>query len=220
MKINPSKSKIMIFNKSKRYDFPPEFSFQNGVNLDVVNETKLLGLIISSDLRWFSNTKAIYNKAMSKMWLIRRMKVLKLEPDLIFDYYIKEIRVLAEQGVAIWNSGITRSQITELEKIQKVALKIILGDLYTSYKTSCDLFKIDTLSTRRLQLCTQFAIKLYKSDRSHNFFKHSNQLSKTRAEQPLLVENLCNTERAYNAPHNYLTRLVNQNQSKIKRNGK
>ena len=145
------------------------------------------------------------------MCLRGRMKVLKL------DYYIKKIRVLAEQGVAIWNSGITRSQISELEKIQKVALKIILGDLYTSYKTSCDLFKIDTLSTRRLQLCTQFAIKLYKS---HNFFNHSNQLSKTRAEQPLLVENLCNTKRAYNAPHNYLTRLVNQNQSKIKRNRK
>ena len=30
MKINSSKSKIMIFNKSKKYDFPPEFSFQNG----------------------------------------------------------------------------------------------------------------------------------------------------------------------------------------------
>ena len=115
MKINSSKSKIMIFNKSKKYDFPPEFSFQNGVNLDLVNETKLLGLIISSDLRWYSNTKAIYNKAMSKMWLIRRMKVLKLEPDLIFDYYVKEIRVLAEQGVVIWNSGLTRSQIIELE---------------------------------------------------------------------------------------------------------
>ena len=73
----------------------------------------MLGLIISSDLRWYSNTKAIYDKAMSKMWLIRRMKVLKLEPELIFDFYVKEIRVLAEQGVVIWNSGLTRSQLTE-----------------------------------------------------------------------------------------------------------
>ena len=157
---------------------------------------------------------------MSKMWLIRRMKVLKLEPDLIFDYYVKEIRVLAEQGVVIWNSGLTRSQIIELEKIQKVALKIILGEQYTTYKTACDFFKIDTLSTRRLKLCTQFAIKLYKSDKSFNFFKHAKKFAKTRSEQPLLVENLCNTKRAYNAPHNYLTRLVNQNQAKIKQNRK
>ena len=49
------------------------------------------------------------------MWLRGRMKVLKLEPELIFYYYIKKIRVLAEQGVAILNSGHTRSQVTEPE---------------------------------------------------------------------------------------------------------
>ena len=220
MKINQSKSKVMIFNKSKKYDFPPEFSFQNGELLEVLNETKLLGLIISSDFRWFSNTKAIYSKAMSKMWLIRRMKVLKLEPKLIIDYYIKEIRALAEQGVPIWNSGITKSESNDIEKIQKIALKIILGDQYESYKSACNFFKIDTLSTRRLKLSTQFAIKLYKSDKSDRFFKHVNKAVKTRTDQPLVIENFCNTTKAYNAPHNYLTRLVNQNKSKIMRNRK
>ena len=53
------------------------------------------------------------------------MKALKLEPDIIVDYYLNEIRVLAEQGVAIWNGGLTKNQIRDLEKIQKVALKII-----------------------------------------------------------------------------------------------
>ena len=64
-----------------------------------MKETRLLGPILSSDLRWHSNTRAMYNKARAKMWLRRRMKILKLEPQLIFYYYIKEIRVLAEQGV-------------------------------------------------------------------------------------------------------------------------
>ena len=53
---------------------------------------------------------------------------MQLEPNIIFDYYIKEVRVLAEQGVAIWNSGLTKAQISDIEKIQKVALKIILGE--------------------------------------------------------------------------------------------
>jgi hypothetical protein len=34
---------------------------------------------------------------MSKMWLVLRMKLLKLEPDIIIDYEIKEIVVLAAQ---------------------------------------------------------------------------------------------------------------------------
>ena len=110
MKINESKSKIMIFNKSRKYDFPPEFSFSNGENLEVLEETRLLGLVLTSDLRWAANTRSIYTKAMGKMWLLRRMIKLKLEPKIVCDYYIKEIRVLAEQGVSIWNSGLTWKQ--------------------------------------------------------------------------------------------------------------
>ena len=34
MKINESKSKIMIFNESRKYDFPPEFAIKNGEILE------------------------------------------------------------------------------------------------------------------------------------------------------------------------------------------
>ena len=136
MKINSSKSKIMIFNKSRNYDFPPEYSFKDGQNLEVLEDTKLLGIQLSTDLRWSSNTQTVYGRAMSKMWLLRRMKLLKLEPIIILDYYVKEIRVLAEQGVPIWNSGLTKGQVKDLEKIQKVALKIILADEYQLHEVT------------------------------------------------------------------------------------
>jgi hypothetical protein len=119
MKINESKSKRMIFNKSRKNDFPPEFSFSNGENLEVLEETRLLGLVLSSDLRLAANTRSIYIKAMGKMWLLRRMIKLKLEPKIVCDYYIKEIRVLAEQGVSIWNSGLTKGQVSDLEKSER-----------------------------------------------------------------------------------------------------
>ena len=142
MKINEAKSKVLIFNKSRKFDFPPEFAFQNNEMLEVLEETRLLGLILTSDLRWQANTQSICTKTMSKMWLLRRMKAMKMEPELIFDYYLKEIRVLAEQSVPIWNSGLTKLQVNELEKIPKVALRIILGDGYQSYEIACSKFKI------------------------------------------------------------------------------
>ena len=114
MKINENKSKVMIFNKSRKFDFPPELSFSNGDLLECLEETKLLGIQLQSSLKWNSNTSAMYTKAMSKMWLLRRMKGLKLEPTLILDYYIKEIRPLAEQGVIVWNSGLTKTQIKDI----------------------------------------------------------------------------------------------------------
>jgi hypothetical protein len=45
MRINESKSKVMLFNKSRKFDFPPEFAFRNGENLEGVEETRLLGLV-------------------------------------------------------------------------------------------------------------------------------------------------------------------------------
>ena len=45
---------------------------------------------------------------------------------------------------------------------------------------------------------------------------HPNQVINTRQDSQIVVENKCNTTRCYNAPHNYLARLANQNQDKIK----
>ena len=126
----------MLFNKSRKFDFPPEFAFRNKQQLEIVEETRLLGLVISTDLGWEANTMAICSKAMTKMWLLRRMKYLKLENEVIIDYYIKEVRPLTEQGVPIWNSSLTKKQVNAIEKIQKVALKIILGQQYKSYESA------------------------------------------------------------------------------------
>ena len=160
----------MIFNKSRKYDFPPEYCFSNNEILKVVEDTRLFGIILTSDLRWEANTLFVCTRSMAKMWLLRRMKKMKIDPQIIFDYYMKEIRVLAEQGVAIWNSGLTKGQVKDLEKIQKVALKVILGDEYKTYELACDLFEITPLFEPRFEICKNFAVKLYQSDRSCDFF--------------------------------------------------
>ena len=154
---------------------------------------------------------------MTKMWLLRRMKLLKLENEIIIDYYVKEVRPLTEQGVPIWNSSLTKKQIKDIEKIQKVALKIILGQQYQSYESACEIFGLKKLSIRRLELSTKFAIKLYKSNRCKEFFTPVTKNVNTRSDGPLLFEEKVNTRRCYQAPHNYLTRLINKNKDMILR---
>ena len=218
MQINESKSKTMIFNKSRKYDFPPEFAFQNGDIMECVEVTRLLGIYLSSDLRWQDNTREIFAKAMSKMWLLRRLKLVKLDWQFILDYYLKEIRPLAEQGVVIWSSGLTRAQSNDIEKIQKIAFRIILDDNYISYDVACTILNTSPLLYRRTDLCTSFAIKLYKSPRSNEFFTPAKKCANTRSELELLVtEKKTRTKRCYNAPHKYLARLVNLNKTKIEK---
>jgi hypothetical protein len=50
MRINTKKTKIMLFNQSKKFDFQPEISNENEPIL-IIGETKLLGVILTSDLK-------------------------------------------------------------------------------------------------------------------------------------------------------------------------
>ena len=50
MKINQKKSKVMLFNTSRTNDYQPEMEI-GGVRLEVVEQMKLLGVIITDDLK-------------------------------------------------------------------------------------------------------------------------------------------------------------------------
>ena len=51
MELNLQKTKMMIFNFTDKHQFTTELSVNNE-KIKPVNETKLLGTIISSDLKW------------------------------------------------------------------------------------------------------------------------------------------------------------------------
>ena len=61
MKINQTKSKVMHFNTSYKNYFTPELEI-DGVMLELVEKMKLLGVIITSDLKWRENTEFITKK--------------------------------------------------------------------------------------------------------------------------------------------------------------
>ena len=180
--------------------------------------SKIAWNFLTSDLRWEVNSREIYKKALTKMWLLRRLKKLKLDYHSILEFCLKEIRPVLEHGVPVWNSGITKKQSNELEKIQKIAFRIILGDNYISYNVACTLLNVMPLRYRRTELCTTFAIKLYKSYRSADFFLPAKKNENLRNKNiNLVIEQKCNTKRLYNAPHNYLARLINNNTQKIRK---
>ena len=53
MKITVGKTKIMLFNTSRIYDFQPEVQLPHTDSyLDVVEHTRLLGIQISTELKW------------------------------------------------------------------------------------------------------------------------------------------------------------------------
>ena len=213
MKIKESKTHIMKFNFSRKYDFPPEIKIPGFEEiLEVVNQTKLLGVIISDDLKWSENTSFICSKAYKRLWRLRRMKILDIDPTIILDVYIKEIRPLLEMGAPAWHSGLTMKQSAEIERVQKTAVRIILGATtdrrgISSYTNSLTILGIEKLEERRLRLCINFAKKSLKS-RHKDMFQPNPSTQNTRNRKPY-HEHHVNTVRAFQSPLVFLTRLLN-----------
>ena len=54
---------------------------------------------------------------------------------------------------------------------------------------------------------------LFQSERRPEFFQPPDNSLNTRNDKPLVKENTSRTKRCFKAPHNYLSRLVNENKT-------
>ena len=140
--------------------------------------------------------------------MLRRMRKLPFTIHQMFDFYTKEIRSIVELAVPVWHPGLTVKQTNDIERIQKVAMKVILQDNYTTYQSACDMFMTQTLQLRREKLCLTFARKNIKSGNS--LFMRINTNSQTRSNQ-LVREYKCNTSRFQKTSLPYMAKLLNLN---------
>ena len=203
MLVNNVKSAVMMFSTSRTKAFPAEISL-DGKYLEVKQKMRILGVIVSSDLRWEENTDHLCKKAFKNMWVLRRMKSLKMDIFTIMDYYMKEVRVHLELAVPVWHSGLTLKLSADLERVQRVAVSILLGRSDFDYGRSCALLGLKPLYVRRQELCEQFARKTASPDCRHNdLFQIQNSGYNTRGEY--YREHLCRTNRFYKSALPYLT---------------
>ena len=66
MKINAKKTKLMIFNFTEKSQFTTRLKLKNE-NVEEIDSIRLLGTIISNDMKWDLNTANIVRKANGRM---------------------------------------------------------------------------------------------------------------------------------------------------------
>ena len=81
-------------------------------------------------------------------------------PADLLDLYIKQIRCLLELAAPAWNGSLTRSEIVDIECVQKCALHIFFGALYEDYSGALEMSNLESLDKRREILCLKFAKKI------------------------------------------------------------
>ena len=158
---------------------------------------------MTDDLKWVKNNEY----AMNRIWVLRRMKNIGLEAEYIFDTYIKEIRSVLELAVPVWHSSLTKKLSNEIERVQKIAFRIILGDHYNDYDVACTLLETETLEMRRDKLCLKFSKKDIKSEKT--LFNVVSNPGRTRGKGKVVQEFKCNTKRFQRSSLPYLAKMLN-----------
>ena len=222
MIFNESKTFLFIVNFTKIYQFRPILKIPGAQdNLGFKDSFKLLGYWLTSDMRPATHVKYILKIAYQKIWSIRRLKANGISNEDILYFYSIKIRSILEYSCPIFQPMITQENRDDLERIQKIVLKILLGPAYKTYPDACQQFDIDSLEDRRSTITLNFALKCSKSEKFSALFplnpqqKYEQRTAKEEKFEKFRVP-FCNTERYRKSPIPYMISLLNKefNQTK------
>ena len=76
---------------------------------------------------------------------------------------------MLEQACVVWNTSLTKKNERELERVQKIAVNLIIGRK-NDYSESLKELNITTLKERRNYLSVNFAKKCLKSENTKDIF--------------------------------------------------
>ena len=196
----------MIFNFCKSLQFQTRIQIDQSL-LEQVHQMKLLGVIISDDLTWHKNTDYLVKRAYMRMTILRKLYEFKVNTEDLVLIYILYIRSLVEQNCVVWSSSITKEEIDSIERVQKIALRLIFRENYGSYTHALQLSGLPTLCDRRYQLSLSFALKTAQNSKTNHMFPQ-NPVSKTRHSEKYLVPHAY-TERYKKSAIPFMARQMN-----------
>ena len=156
--------------------------------------TKVLGVWLTEDLKWAKNTKEICIKAYSRVSMLTKLKYIGTKIEDLLDVYVLYIRSLTEYCSVVFHSRLTKEDITNLERIQKCCLRVILGDNYTSYMVALDMTALQTLHERREERYLNFALKALKHPLNSRLFPLNPDSSVETRNPETFVVNFAKTE--------------------------
>jgi len=208
MVLNEKKTKNIMFNFTNKYQFTTKLTLNNEP-LEIPNKVKLLGTIINSKLKWDDNTNDLIKRAHKRMQILyKAANYTKSRKDLK-DIYVTFIRSIVEQSSVVWHSSLTNKNRSDLERVQKVAVRIIMGTEYKSYKSSLKSLKLESLEQRRESLALRFALQCTKNEKLKNWFPLNEKRRSRKGDKYKVFK--AYTKRYKQSTLPYLRRILNKN---------
>ena len=159
MAINKTKTKSMLCSTRTKWDFLPELCVDQGENIEIVEQMKIVGYIMRSDMKTSSNTAYITSKAYKRMWFLRRLKALGASSDQLLDCFQKQVLSVLWLGAPAWFSQTTQNEKKDLNRVAKVGLKIIYAQAYSGFDEMLNISNIIKPTEQLARMTEKFALK-------------------------------------------------------------
>ena len=128
------------------------------------------------------------------MIILHNLSTFSVPVDEMILIYTLYIRSVVENNAVVWHSSLSRGEELEIERIQRCALRLILGEDYDHYENALRISSLDTMKDRRTVLCRNFAKKCIKSGKNGEMFPENTDLNNTRNHEKYHVLEYSNLE--------------------------
>ena len=159
----------MIFNFTRNHQFTTRLQ-EDDTNIEVVSEIKLLGTWITNDLKWDINTKKFSKKSICKNAFVAQCSQIYKKQDRFKKHILYIHQTVLEQSATVWHSSLTQDNKDDLDRVQKSAVRVIMGGRYIDYKNSLQELDMDELEVRREKLCHKMAQKICQTPQVKHMF--------------------------------------------------
>ena len=86
------------------------------------------------------------------------------------EIYLTYIRSILEQSAIVWHSGLSVRNKKDIERVQKAAVRVIMGKNDKNYTHSLRELKLDSLEKRRELLSLRFAKSCLRNEKNEISF--------------------------------------------------
>ncbi|TWW81868.1 hypothetical protein D4764_01G0016830 [Takifugu flavidus] len=124
LQLNVTKTKEMVvdFRKSKS---PPSPVCISGKDVEIVPSYRFLGVQLDNKLEWSTNTDAVYKKAMSRLYFLRRLRSFSVCSRMLQMFYQSVMASTIFFAAVCWGAGIKAKDANRLNKLIKKAGSVV-----------------------------------------------------------------------------------------------
>ena len=115
MKLNNEKSKEMIISFAKNGNFRhtiPNIKI-DGIDVEQVDNDKLLGVTISHDLSWNKHVENIVKKAGKRLYMLYQLKRAGISQSDLVTVYLSVVRPVLEYACPVWHTNLQHRNDTK-----------------------------------------------------------------------------------------------------------